>query len=599
MKVNLPGPFLKVYLTLCEDVNTPRSLQCYLLAKYGELRQLVTLKVLPGAYLSAEDYIKDAVVVEFLRKCEIPEVVSAKKLEEECWQRLRATEAACFVTNKRLARFTQATGLLDQPEDPAILRVIMRAQAIIRSCLGSLPPSLHGRFGPGATLTNSSRRSTLPDKLASTPAGTTRALELFRELNRQDECAWLRYNAGYTKQRSFDTVRGNRFFTVPKTALSFRGAALSPNVNGFLQLAVGTEIRLRLKRVGIHIQSNSECDLFSVNRFTTTDRHRDIVSQASRSGDLATIDLSDASNTIAYNLIKLLWPREWFELLDALREPLMEGPDGANYRLEMFSAMGNGFTFEMETLTFYAITRALSPNGFVSVFGDDIICPTTASGDVVAALRWFGFTPNQSKTFTTGPFRESCGSDYFDGVPVRAHYVKTLPSEPTDWITLANGLRRVAFGDSSTHHRWSYLRNAWFRALDNIPSNIRRCRGPVTLGDLCIHDDVSFLAKYARYQTAQGITYWRCIVPIPYSRPLEKWGEETVMASALMGQSSKGVTPRGAIKGYTLEWLPDSSVSYDWKPSDSILMEDRQDALESLISALRSLIRARSSEMTE
>jgi len=99
--------------------------------------------------------------------------------------------------------------------------------------------------------------------------------------------------------------------------------------------------------------------------------------------------------------------------------------------LEKFSSMGNGYTFELETVIFSAITAAVHEmvtgeaaklHQNVFVYGDDIICKTDVSLDVIAALRWFGFSLNERKSFVSGPFRESCGGDYFNGVPVRAHF---------------------------------------------------------------------------------------------------------------------------------------------------------------------------------
>ena len=145
----------------------------------------------------------------------------------------------------------------------------------------------------------------------------------------------------------------------------------------------------------------------------------------------ATIDLSNASDTVAYQLVKLVLPPDWFELLISLRAPFTD-MDGKRVRLEKFSSMGNGFTFALETLLFWTLCDTVS-NGeaqVLRVFGDDIIVDTAHAKACVKALEFFGFTPNAKKTFLEGPFRESCGGDYFNGVSVRAVYVKNLPDEP-------------------------------------------------------------------------------------------------------------------------------------------------------------------------
>jgi len=74
--------------------------------------------------------------------------------------------------------------------------------------------------------------------------------------------------------------------------------------------------------------------------------------------------------------------------------------------------MGNGFTFPLETLIFWALTRAVcGSTATVSAYGDDIICPSDRAEDVIAVLTEVGFSVNLEKSFWNGPFRESCGSD--------------------------------------------------------------------------------------------------------------------------------------------------------------------------------------------
>lgn len=582
MTITFQGPFLKVFLRLCEDVNTPRSLAASMLAKAGELVQLVALQVNPLDYRTAESYFKDNVVTEFLRKCDFSDASLRQRLEQECWDRFCATEQTCYKTNVRLSYFIDP---FLTNNDVKLFDFVQRVKLRISRLVGRIPPDLSGGFGPGATLTNQSRRSTIPDKLGSEPCGTPDAFAIYDAL--YSECAWERYGASGPDQRPRRLSRGNRFFTVPKTMLSLRGACLSPNVNGFLQKGVGEYLRKRLEKADIYIGERSQPNPLGlpINSFTTADRHRRLAARASMDGSLATIDLSDASNTIAYNCVQALFPEDWFNLLTSLRERFVQRPDGRWQRLEMFSAMGNGFTFEVETIIFWAIVKTICRSDEVSVFGDDIICPSNKADEVLWALRWFGFTPNPRKTFTTGPFRESCGGDYFDGVPVRAHYVKQPPAAPDEWITLANGLRRLAGGDPRTSHRWSYLRNAWFACLDAIPRNLRNLRGPSSLGDIVIHDP-SFDCAQAhvegqleclsvlepgreiflvgrglgkdsfQFKYRDGILSVRAYKPVAKRLPLSLWDPMVHYASALYGVDQDGVSPRGNVLGHAIKWVP-------------------------------------------
>lgn len=569
----LSEPFRKCLSRLCEDVNTPRSLTVAILLRYNEVEQIVNLRCNPFHYLGieAERFAEDNLVTEFIRKCDIPGVIPAKRLEEECFQRFLSTEALCLRTNHRLERFI--SGLLDQPEDARLLEFIEQVKRQIKWLVGPIPKEISPGFGPGATLTTAANQATLPDKIASVPCGTPRALYLYNTLFR--ESGWERYGGQRALLRLPGTsirgpslglqqvARGNRFFTVPKEATKLRGACLSPSVNGYLQKGIGLHLRKRLHRADIFIDGQGDFGPLTVNGFSSADRHVRMAEKASRDGILSTIDLSDASNTIAYKTIELLWPVEWFSLLCDTREPFVERPDGRFQRLEMFSAMGNGFTFELETITFWAIVSVAAQYTNVSVFGDDIICESEYAQEVLSALRFFGFVPNERKTFTSGHFRESCGGDFFDGVPVRAHYVKEEPSEPQQWIGLANGLYRFAFDHPRTSHRWSYLHRAWLAAVDALPRRLRGLRGPKALGDLVLRDDrcgtTEFQLKQLElknFRERDGIYWWRTYAPVARPLPWKLWDPCVIYASALLGVPSTGPHLRGSVSGYKLKWVP-------------------------------------------
>ena len=88
--------------------------------------------------------------------------------------------------------------------------------------------------------------------------------------------------------------------------------------------------------------------------------------------------------------------------------------------------MGNGFTFPLETLIFWALTASACEGDVdsVSVYGDDIICPRERADDVIDTLTMCGFKINLEKSFVEGPFRESCGCDYYKGIDIRPFYKK-------------------------------------------------------------------------------------------------------------------------------------------------------------------------------
>jgi hypothetical protein len=294
--------------------------------------------------------------------------------------------------------------------------------------------------------------------------------------------------------------------------------------------------------------------------------HRQVARGASISGKFATLDLRQASDTQASALVRLALPPKWYEPLFDLREPITEINDGVakSVVLEKFSAMGNGYTFELETCLFLAICRAVYVmNGVTPVngenvwaYGDDLIVLTELEKEVKAALRFCGLEINETKSFVSGPFRESCGGDYFEGVDVRPFFLKKEPSEPQDWIAMANGIRSMVpsqgLGECA---RGLGLRHAWFLALDNLPSQIRRCRGPSGLGDIVIHDE----AQFWNTRTESSIRYVRCYRPAQFKTvSWNHFDNDVILAGACYGVpwNDGGVTPRDAVLGHAVSWVP-------------------------------------------
>jgi hypothetical protein len=198
---------------------------------------------------------------------------------------------------------------------------------------------------------------------------------------------------------------------------------VEPTLNGFVQKGVGTYMKDRMKRcVNLDLTDQS--------------RNQDLARKGSIDGSLATVDLSSASDTVSWSVVRMLLPEDWFEFLAELRTGYVLDKRKV-VELHKFSSMGNGFTFELESLLFYSITKAcaelLDVEGDISVFGDDIICPTQIYPLLAAVLTELGFLVNNEKSFSAGPFRESCGADWFKGNSIRPFYAKKAWSERTLW----------------------------------------------------------------------------------------------------------------------------------------------------------------------
>ena len=226
----------------------------------------------------------------------------------------------------------------------------------------------------------------------------------------------------------------NNVTTVPKDGRKDRPIAKEQTGNIYLQLGVGAIIRSRLRGVGVDLNTQAEIN-------------RKLALESSRTKEFFTIDLSNASDTIGYDLVQALLPNSWFKLLDSLRAPWGVLPTGEAFLYRKFSSMGNGFTFELETIIFMALCHGVSRvygdrSDRFAVFGDDIIGPDYLYTQCRIYLEYSGFQVNSEKSFHgSARVRESCGVDGLDGYNIRPFFVKQAPDTVLDGIGLRNRIR--------------------------------------------------------------------------------------------------------------------------------------------------------------
>lgn len=533
-------------LPLLEELDTARSLSVTILLRHNEYLQLTQLRVVPDHYDSTVKYAKDCAATDLLRK--YPGLPTGIDLEAAAIESFYQSERQCTKTNARLADFLDGCVVNHDYAIPEILQVVGWMRQFCRDLFAEMPLSLVARLGPGATVSDGSLLATVPDKFSSVPTMTS---EFTCLLPVWDQTAWAR--AHYRRQHASistppEVVRGNIFFTVPKDSTKHRGAAKGPSLNVAYQLATGLLLRERLERVGVDLQ-------------TGQDLHRKLARESSVNDSLVTIDLSSASDTVSYNLVKLCVPSLWFELLESLREPMTK-VEGKWVLLNKYSAMGNGFTFELETILFLAICHAAamlhgeSGHNLIamrecSVYGDDIIMPKRMAKTVVSLLKFFGFLPNKEKTFLSGNFRESCGGDFFKGHEVTPFRLKNEITEPHHWIGCHNGIKALGLRLMRLTGGFSCTHASRIRVLANLPIHVRRLTGPSWLGDVVIHDDDSDTWRTRLQQHPYDENTWTLDVWAPVRKVVEwkHFYHDVVLASALYGSASSGVSPRG-VSGY-------------------------------------------------
>lgn len=293
---------------------------------------------------------------------------------------------------------------------------LFRAQRKISSILGDIPSlsDLRIRFGPGATTQVKKTKAHPRRKLSCELACSEDMVQVLPEALEELPLWVSTYDASVTS----DTIslpveiHPGRLVFVPKNAKTDRPVVVEPSLNTMFQAGIGDYIAERLRSRGIDIRDQS--------------RNQRLAREGSITGSLATLDLSSASDTISKGLVLDLLPIDWVDFLSGFRTGKIVY-QGVCLQQEKFSSMGNGFTFPLETLIFYALACACveeSDQHLVSVYGDDIIVPSYAYAGLCDLLRVVGFVPNPAKSFSSGPFRESCGHDYIRGINIRPCFIK-------------------------------------------------------------------------------------------------------------------------------------------------------------------------------
>jgi hypothetical protein len=375
-------------------------------------------------------------------------VTSPAERRQAAIDKFMAVEERNRTTNMRLLLGGTDFGWVTSDE------LISKARQVILSILGDKPP-LSLFDGGSHTFGASTRVRRGPQAAFLKHVGQAQV----------SDTAWkywcLATSGTMLAEQQLSLQESSVLFTVPKSSHIDRVAAKEPEINMYLQRCAGSFIRSRLKRrAGIDLNDQTRNQLLAKNALRQ---------------DLATIDLSSASDSISRQLVIELLPFDWWSVLDDIRVHSTI-VDGEVHTLEMFSSMGNGFTFELESLLFYALTRAICwcsrVKGTISVYGDDIIAPSKIGPRLARVFHWFGFRVNAKKSNWTGKFRESCGRHFYGQLEVTPFYVREPVRKMSEVIRLLNRLlywdgREFGFFVSEVamrfHTKWRQIvpQNLW------------------------------------------------------------------------------------------------------------------------------------------
>jgi len=456
----------KVIQKYLSSLDCPRALTVWLLFKNQEHEQLANLSFDPIHYNSVVD-VRDAYAAsKFLSKYK--DLSLPYDLDDVAMQKFEKFELLCGQTNRRFQ---------DLSRDPLYAgRAVWLHSAVIRKIERLLGDFSADEFfsspdwGPGAS-TLIKRRDASPVKKFQLEVGITR--DLYNLVPWELLEGYYPLWASQLPLNGFPAFQvGNKVVTVPKDSTTNRVIAIEPGINLWFQKSIGEMIGRRLRRCGVDLRYQS--------------RNQKLAHIGSLTNRLATVDLSSASDSISCAVVEELLPPRWFHLMDACRSHY--GTHSAQVRKwNKFSSMGNGFTFQLESLIFYAVAFCCAEylhlsTTEVNAYGDDVVLPSACYELFSEMMRFYGFVINGKKSFFDSPFRESCGSHFFSGVDVTPIYLKGRVSSVPAIYRLANAVRRLAHRRNSRYGCDARLRSVFESLVASVPVGLR-LRIPETLGD--------------------------------------------------------------------------------------------------------------------
>jgi hypothetical protein len=279
-----------------------------------------------------------------------------------------------------------------------------------------------------------------------------------------------------------------RVITVPKTLKSPRIIAVEPVAMQYAQQLVARRL----------MDSVGKSPFGRYVNFYSQVANRDAALSSSKTREMATLDLSEASDRVSCKLVREIFRtrKDVLKELFSVRSGRAGYPHGSVVNLRRYASMGSATTFPVEAIVFYALVvsacaqahfgdmslrnRRIScystgrsgvdqrPNGHgfkvketssllaslrlvadrVLVFGDDIVVPAHFCQAVIDYLELYGLKVNLKKTFHKGPFRESCGMDAFKGYNITPTYVRHDPfddSKSPEWFAATVALSNQLF----------------------------------------------------------------------------------------------------------------------------------------------------------
>lgn len=339
-----------------------------------------------------------------------------------------------------------------------------------------------------------------------------------------------------------DSEQPVRVTPVPKTLKGPRIIAIEPCCMQYAQQGIR---RVLYDKIESHWRTAGHIN------FRDQSINQSLAMSSSSDGQLATIDLSDASDRVPHELAMVMFQSnpDLLDAIEACRSNRAQLPDGTVIGpLKKFASMGSALCFPVEAMYFYTICvmALLRESGLpvsqksativasaVYVYGDDIIVPSHSARTVLKYLQKYNCKVNERKTFYRGSFRESCGVDAFLGTDVTPVYIGTAPPENRQQASeILSWLENARF----------FLKKGYSRTAQLMFDRVERLLGPLpatsdespVLGRNLYSLNIPSSRWNVNYQRREV----RCWVTSPVYRTDELEGYAALMKS-LMRLSSK------------------------------------------------------------
>ncbi|DAD50617.1 TPA_asm: RNA-directed RNA polymerase [ssRNA phage SRR6960507_1] len=268
-------------------------------------------------------------------------------------------------------------------------------------------------------------------------------------------------------------TRRSKVTFVPKSMNSMRTICMEPTSLMYFQEACSDKIDSYFQS---HTYLREIIDLHDQSR------NRIMAAEGSIYDTKATIDLSSASDSVSWRLVKSVFAgTQYYKACLLTRSLSMTLPDNNCIRPEKFAPMGSAMCFPTQCLIFAGICElVVRRRGFrnwrniFSVYGDDIIIQRCFADDVIKILTSLGFIVNQSKSFVSSRFKESCGGEYYSGydvTPVRIP--RKYAGGPINKANPGSFPLLIDLANECYHRKWKTARAFLIRKLLELPRGLR------------------------------------------------------------------------------------------------------------------------------